>query len=53
MRVNKLAIYPSLGVAAVDLFLFHNTLDVFSQLSNDLVLFIKQSHARVQLGHKQ
>ena len=51
--MNKLAVNPRLGLTSIDLLFFHNTLDVISQLSDDLVLFIKQGHARVQLGHKQ
>ena len=50
--MDKLAINPSLGVASINLLLFHYALDIITQPSNYLVLFIEQSNSRMEFGHK-
>ena len=52
VRVDKLAINPGLGVAAINLLFLSHPFDIITQPGDDLVLFIEQGHARVQLGHE-
>ena len=39
----EFAIYPSFWLAAVDIFLLHNTLNIVAQASDNLIFIIKQS----------